>query len=135
MHNLFKRILYIVRPDLRHREVHRAISHPTLSELHFFGSRSPRDGSVHGMWEVTPAGFTHRVTVGFPDGDPTAESLSELEAFLRDLDTFFEQIRPALVSDYAHWVGETLPADWRSAFRLDSVELTGNTVTYVEVEG
>jgi hypothetical protein len=126
--SLLTRLLRLLDLDTGWREVRRTVPHPVFGELRFVGRRTRPDGPVNGLWEVTPPGFARRVTVGFPmpdDGTPTAEDLAWLEEFFRDLDGFFERIRPAVAEEYAHWVGEPLPADWRAAFRLDDVELPG----------
>ncbi|MET0397253.1 MAG: hypothetical protein ABW277_10550 [Longimicrobiaceae bacterium] len=107
------------------RTVHRTFPDPVLGELRFVGSQARPGGPIHGRWEVTPPGFTHRVRVAFPSGaePPAPEDLAELGRILGDLDGLFERFRSAAAAEYAGMVGEPLPADWRTALRLDDIEL------------
>jgi len=105
--------------------VHRTFLHPVLGELRFVGSGTRPAGPIDGTWELTPPGLTHRVTVEFPSAGepPSPDDLAKLEKILGDLDGFFERFRSAAAGEYAGMVGEPMPADWRTAFRLDHVQL------------
>jgi hypothetical protein len=127
MTSLFDRLLQFVRPDFAGREVRRTVPHPTLGDLVFEGRRSPRDGMPHGVWYVTPPGFAHRLSLGLQmtagDATPDPGELAWLEARLAEVDAIVERARPAIAPEYAHWVGGTLPADWRRAFRLEGFDM------------
>jgi hypothetical protein len=107
------------------RQVHRTFSHPRLGELQFSGSQIRPGGPVSGAWELTPPGFAHRVTVTFPSAGelPEPRDLAELERILGDLDGIVERARPAAADEYEAMVQEPLPADWRTALRLDDIDL------------
>lgn len=162
--NFFERLWRRITFDERRRRVRLTVPHPVFGDMHFFGRRGIRDDVISGWWQLTPPGFTRHLTVIFPTPGGTLDDgdLARLQAILDDLDALFERIRPHIVEEYAHWVGEPLPSDWRDAFRLDSIdlpdvemgedqwtvgywcegaqhwfeiELHGNEVTYVSVEG
>jgi hypothetical protein len=105
--------------------VHRRFLHPVLGELRFVGTGTGPGGPIAGTWEMTPPGLAHRVTVEFPSAGelPSPEDLAELEKILGDLDGFFERFRSAAAGEYAGMVGEPMPADWRTALRLEHIQL------------
>ena len=112
----------------RREQIRRTVAHPRLGALNFVGWRLPPHGPVAGHWEVTPAGTTRPVTVDLAsaaDGTPAPGDVAWLEVFLSDLDGFYARIRPALATEYAHWVGGEPPGDWRTAFRLDAINPPG----------
>jgi hypothetical protein len=127
MTDLVTRLLRLVGLDQSWREERRTMSHPVFGELQFEGRRTRRDGPVSGLWYVTypQARLTHRFSVTFPSADPTPsrEHLTQLQALLDDIDNLFERGRSVVAVEYEKWIGEPLPADWRSVFRLDSITL------------
>lgn len=158
----FKRIWYrLTFADLR-RRVRRTMVDPRFGEMRFSGTRSLRDDMLSGAWWMTPPGFAKHVVVFFPRAMPTPDDLVRLEALLGDLDGLFERSRSEVAAKYEEWVEEPMPADWRAAFTLNSVDVAdpedadapwqvvwwcenaqhffqvdfeGEKVAYVEIEG
>jgi hypothetical protein len=105
--------------------VDRTMSHPSLGTLRYHGTRLRPNGSVAGTWKLTPPGFAHPISVGFPTmGDePTPLYLEQFESLLADLDGLFERFRPEVAEEYQQYTQTPLPADWRSVLRLDAIDL------------
>ena len=130
MSNVFSRAWQRLTAGSGWREVHSTLPHPVFGELQFTGRRTRPDGPVYGIWKVTypPAGITHPVSIELPSGAwpdkmPPEDELMQVKALLDDLDGIFERCRPEVAALYERVVEAPMPADWRAAFRLDSLRL------------
>jgi len=105
--------------------VRRTVRHASAGELHYEGKRSRPGGPVHGLWRVARPDVVRPITIGFPTlgEEPTPFYLDRLASMLADPDALFERFRPAIAPVYLEWIETPLPADWRSVFRLDGLDL------------
>ena len=105
--------------------VKRTVHHASLGEVKYEGRRDRPGGHVHGIWRVVNPDSGRQISVGFPTlGDePTPFYLDQLATVLADPDGLFERFRAAIAPQYQQWTDTPLPADWRSAFRLDTIDL------------
>lgn len=125
MANIVTELWWLLKHGRGWREEHRSKPHPRLGELRFIGTRSRPGEQAHGYWKVQPEGFESAFGVDFQfeNGDTTPEGLALLEALLSDLDALFERCRPHAAEEYEAMVGEPMPRDWRSEFRLEHISL------------
>src|SRR3954447_4811379 len=84
-------------PDRGWSEVRHSIAHHELGEMQVRGRRSRRDGRLHGIWYVKPAGYASEVSLDFPDvapGDtPAATDLAFAARLLGHPDALFGRRR------------------------------------------
>ena len=127
MTNPFERLRRLFKPDTSWREVHRTVPHPVYGEVRLTGTRLRPEDPIGGIWKVTypPEVVPNPITVDFPSpGElPIAEDIEQLDQLVHDLDGLFERCRAAVAPVYEQVVEKPLPADWRSAFRLDGFRL------------
>ncbi len=166
MAGIFTQLWWLLTQPRGWRTVRRTVPDPVFGTLQFVGRRSRPDGHVDGVWQVTypPAGISQPISVSFPTGAdvPAPEDVATLRTLLDDLDGIFARCRSELGAEYETTVQAPMPAEWRTAFRLDSITLAdtedpeseldvtywcenalhwftvsfrGDTVTYVSMDG
>ena len=105
--------------------VRRTVHHELLGELKYEGTRQRPGGYVNGAWRVSHPDVAKPISVGFPTmgGEPTPKYMDRLAELLADQDGLFERLRPAIAPVFSKFVERPLPADWRSVFSLDNLDL------------
>src|SRR3954464_5767587 len=127
MNRFLQWIRELFGPDRGWSEVRHSIAHPELGEMQFRGRRSYRDGRLHGIWYVKPAGYASEVSLVFPDvaaGDtPAAPDLAFAARLLGDPDALFEPSRAEMAAAYELTVEAPMPRKRQDVVRLDSIRL------------
>jgi hypothetical protein len=126
MTGFFNRVWRRLTFTEQRRKVRHTVWDPRFGKMEYYGSRSERTGMVSGDWRVTPPGFSRYISVDFPSiamtgSTPSAADLDQLEAFLSNMDAFFERCRSKVAEKYLSFVEEPMPEDWRAVFRLHAI--------------
>lgn len=135
MASILKKIFNVLNADLTGRSWHKEVVHPYFQSLTYFGHKDPT--KCYWEAELTIPGSQDRVGVtmqGTSQG-PTAAEEAFCRSVLADLDRLFQICRPAFEPEFSSWTKQSLPSEWRAAFKLEgfSVPSRGEPIEKWEV--